>query len=337
MKIKLVIVSDDKDYTEHLSRVMADRYADIFEVGVCSTQVQWEELLQGSGCDAALLEPSFIRLHDLKKVRLPLILWDEFSVQQTDDGSLKRIEKYQRISSIAGSVLENYAQFSTGIADLHRKRGHITAVWSPVGGSGKTTVALAYAARKVSDGRHATYLNLENFCSVPAYFPGSDQEKKSISVVFERLEADVPMLLKGILQEDSGSGITYYCGPNNYDDMNILTDEDLDTLIQGCVINTEELVVDLSAQCNTRTKKIFELADTILIVTDGTPVAKTKLYQFMEQHNVAQQIREKSVLINNKGAKTVVEGIRYTADLPYVRTTDIISVYKTLSGSPFEW
>lgn len=337
MKIKLVIASNDGDYTEHLSCIMADRYADIFEVGVCSTQIQWVELLDGGGCDVALVEPSFIRHHDLKNIRLPLILWDEFSAQQPDDGGLKRIEKYQRISSITGSILENYAQFSTGIADLRRKRGHITAVWSPAGGTGKTTVALAYAARKVSNGQRATYLSLEDFCSVPAYFPGSDHEKKSISVVFERLEADVPMLLKGILQEDSGSGITYYCGPNNYDDMNILTNEDLDTLIQGCVVNTDELVVDLSSQCNARTKKIFELADTILVVTDGTPAAITKLFQFMGQHNIAQQIREKSVLINNKGAKAVVEGISRATELPYVRTTDIISVYKTLSGSPFEW
>lgn len=337
MKIKLVISSDDRDYTEHLSRVIADRYADTFEVGVCSTQAQWAELLEGGGCDAALVEPSFVHAQNLKNVRLPLILWDEFSAQPVDDSGLKRIEKYQRISSIVGTILENYAQFGTGVVDLNRKHGHITAVWSPVGGIGKTTVALAYAARKVSDGQRATYLSLENFCSVPAYFSGSDHEKKSISTVFERLESDVPMLLKGILQEDSGSGITYYCGPNNYDDMNILTDDDLSTLIQGCIGNTEELVVDLSAQCNTKTRKIFELADTILIVSDGTPVAKTKIFQFMSQHNVAQQIREKCVLVNNKGAKTVVDGIYRAIELPYVRTTDIISIYKTLSGSPFEW
>lgn len=336
MKIKLIIASGDGDYTEHLSRVLADRYADVFEVGVCSTQAQWAETLK-SGCDAALVEPAFAQSCDLKGVRLPLLLRDESSEGFPGAGELRQVEKYQRISSIAGAVLEGYAQFSSGMTDLRKKRGQVTAVWSPAGGTGKTTVALAYAARKASDGRHATYLSLENFCSAPAYFPDCDHERKSISTVFEKLEADVPMLLKGILQQDSGSGIAYYCGPNNYDDMNILTGEDLDALIRGCVANTEELVVDLSAQCDEKTRKIFELADTVLIVSDGTPAAQAKLLQFMGQHNIAQQIRDKSVLINNRGAKAAVDGLPRAVELPYVRTADIVSVYKTLSGSAFEW
>lgn len=335
MKIRLLIASGDRDYTEHLSRVLADKYADMFEVSVCSTQAQWAEVLAG-GCEAVLLEPPFAQ-GDLGGVRLPLLLCSGAPEGRMSCGDLERIEKYQRISSIVGSILENYAQFSFGMADLRKKHGHVTAVWSPAGGTGKTTVALAYAARKASDGKQATYLSLENFCSVPAYFSGADHEKKSISTVFERLEADVPMLLKGVLQQDPGSGIAYYCGSNNYDDMNILTDEDLDVLIQGCIANTEELVVDLSAQCDGKTQKIFALADTVLIVNDGTPAAQTKLEQFVRQHNIAQLIQGKSVLVNNKGAKTAVSGMERTVELPYVRMTDVISVYKTLSGNSFKW
>lgn len=337
MKIKLIIASGDRDYAEHLSRVLADRYADVFEVGVCSVPAQWAELLAGGGCDAALLEPEFARSCPLKNVRLPLLLRDESASGVMGLEELEQVEKYQRISSIAGSVLEGYAQFSAGIADLRKNRGHVTVVWSPAGGTGKTTVALAYAARKAADGEHATYLSLEDFCSVPAYFPGADHEKKSISTVFEKLEADVPMLLKGILQQDSGSGVAYFCGPNNYDDINILTDEDLDTLIQGCLANTRELVVDLSSRCDGRTKKIFDLADTVLIVSDGSPAAQAKLRQFMSQHNIAQQIRDKAVLVNNRGAKDRVDGLARMVQLPFVRGADAVSVYKTLSGSAFEW
>ena len=145
------------------------------------------------------------------------------------------------------------------------------------------------------------------------------------------------MLLKGILQQDSGSGIAYYCGPNNYDDMNILTVEDLDVLVQCCIANTDELVVDLSTQCDGKTRKIFEMADAVFIVNDGTPAAQVKIMQFNRQHNIAQLIRDKTVLINNKGAKTAVDGMERTVELPYVRMTDAVSVYKTLSGNAFKW
>lgn len=335
MKIRLHIASDDRDYTEHLSRVLANKYSDIFVVGVHSARAQWTEALAG-GCDVALMEPSFAQ-GDLSSIRLPLILHSEAFTGELGIGGLKQIEKYQRISSIVGSILENYAQFSSGMTDLQKRYGHVTAVWSPAGGTGKTMVALAYAARKASDGRHATYLSLENFCSVPVYFSSADHERKSISNVFERLEADVPMLLKGILQQDSGSGIAYYCGPNNYDDMNILTVEDLDVLVQGCIANTDELVVDLSTQCDGKTRKIFEMADAVFIVNDGTPAAQVKIMQFNRQHNIAQLIRDKTVLINNKGAKTAVDGMERTVELPYVRMTDAVSVYKTLSGNAFKW
>lgn len=337
MKIRLIIASGDGDYTDHLSRMLVDRYTDVFEVGVCSTQAQWMEIISAGGCDAALMEPTFARAFDLKNVRLPLLLWDESYAAAPNVGELRQVGKYQRISSIAGSVLENYAQFSSGTADLRKKHGHITVVWSPAGGTGKTTVALAYAARRASDGKHTTYLSLENFCSAPAFFPDGGHEKRSISIVFEKLEADVPMLLKSILQHDTGSGINYYCGPKNYDDINILTAEDLDVLIRGCVSNTEELVVDLSVQCDIKAKKLFEMADAVLLVSDGSAIAQAKLRQFMGQHNIAQQIQGKCVLINNKGAKTTIDGITQMLGLPYVRTPDVISVYKTLSGSTFEW
>lgn len=337
MKIKLIIASDDHGYTEHLSHVLADKYEDVFEVTVCSEQGQFSELLSVDKYDAALLESAFAASHDLRAIRLPLLLRDQYFSASAESNSRQQIEKYQRISSIVGNILEHYAQFSSSLADLRKGRAHVTAVWSPAGGTGKTTVALAYAARKASDGKHTLYLNLENFCSVPAYFPASDHEKKSISSVLEKLEFDVPMLLKSILQQDSSSSITYFCGPNNYDDMNILTEEDIDALLQACMVSTEELVVDLSSQCDHKTQKIFELADTVLIVCDGMPAAQAKLQQFAGQHNIAQHIRDKSVLVNNKGANTAVEGFTKTVQLPFVRMPDIISTYKTLSGQPFEW
>ena len=41
MKIQLIIGSDDVDYLEHLSRVLAGRYADTFEVNTCSLPESW--------------------------------------------------------------------------------------------------------------------------------------------------------------------------------------------------------------------------------------------------------------------------------------------------------
>ena len=333
MKIKLIIASGDDIYAEHLSKVLSDKYSDAFEVSVCSSIERLTELVSKSKYDAALLEPGYLIPDVMEAVRLPLLLNDSFVVAQ-GQSNLRKINKHQRISSIAGTVMEYYAELGSIGISLGVNRAHITAVWSPGGGVGKTTVSLAYAARKVADGKHATYLNLENFSSTSAYFTESG---KSISTVFEKLETDVPMLLMGIRQQDSGSGITYFCGPDNYDDINILTTDDLSTLIKACAANTDEVVIDLSSQCNEKTRKIFDLADTLLLVCDQSAATSAKINQFVNQHNIAQLVQDKCVLICNKGAKHTREGFHKSIQLPLVQSTDAVSVYKSLSGNAFEW
>lgn len=334
MKIRLLIATGDSGYAEHLSRVLADKYAGIFEVGVCSAVERLAGLLTNNKYDAALIEPSFAGSADLGSIRLPLLLCDESPLHARNAENVGKVKKYQRISNIAGIVLESYAELGTGAYGFSENRAHITAVWSPCGGTGKTTVALAYAARKVAAGKQTTYLDLEDFSSTSAYFV---EHGKSISTVFEKLEADVPMMLLGIRQRDSGTGITYFCGPDNYDDMNILTADDLAVLIQSCAMNADEVVVDLSSRCDEKTWKIFDLAATVLLVCDPSSTSQVKLNQFMKQHNIAQGIQNKSVLISNKGARVKLESINRVVNLPMVQSSDAVAIYKTLSGNAFEW
>ena len=122
-------------------------------------------------------------------------------------------------------MLEGFAELSGSGSGFDLEKARITAVWSPAGGVGKTTAALAYCTRKVSEGKQVLYLDLEYFSSVSVYFSG---DGKSISTVFDKLANNAQYApLRGIRQQDSGSGIMYFCEPNNYDDINVLTDEDI--------------------------------------------------------------------------------------------------------------
>jgi Mrp family chromosome partitioning ATPase len=333
MKIKLLIATADSDYAEHLSNNLSEKYADTFEVSVCSSAERLRDLLSVSKFDAALLELGFASVVNLNSVHLPLMLMDDSGVSV--DSNFKKLRKYQRISSIAGNVLESYAETGKGVSSFGADRARITAVWSASGGAGKTTVALAFAAHKVLGGKQSVYLNLENFSSTSAYF--QEAPGKSISKVFEKLESNVQMFLMGIRQQDSSSGISYFCGPENYDDMNILTAEDIETLINACATGIDELVIDLSSQCNERVQKVFQLADTVLIVCDPSSTSQAKLRQFIGQHNVFGQIQGKTILINNKGAKIPGASISKTVHLPLFQTADPVSVFKSLSSGNFDW
>jgi len=334
MRIKLLIATADVDYANHMSNILAEKYADDFEVSVCTSNERLRDLLTSNRYDSALLEADFAESAKLSGIRVPILLADSFVAISPAAESLKRVNKYQRISSIAGKVMEYFAEVSGGISGFGGKKARITVVWSPAGGTGKTTVALSYAAARVSAGRQVVYLNLESFSSVSVYFR---EGGPSITRLFEKLEANAAMFQKGIRQLDPGSGIMYFCAPENYDDVNILSAEDIEKLINACADDADDLIIDLSSQCDQRNQKILCLADTALLVCDPSPASQVKLGQFISQHSAFGQIRADAVLVNNKGARFAEPNLPKSIQLPLVPAADPVSVFKTLSGARFDW
>lgn len=240
------------------------------------------------------------------------------------------IRKYQRISHIKSDILEKCATSLAGrLPAGGGARARVTAVFSPAGGVGKTAVALAYAMRRAVSGREVTYISFEHFASTPAYFPCGG---KSISVALASMDSgDLGLLLKSLCDKDPAAGVSYYCPPDNYDDMNILTAEEVAALIEALSGITEELVVDLPAVCDERARQVFGLADRVFLVSDQTAAAAVKLNQFVTQHNVYERIRHKTTLVANKGARIPEAHV----SLPFVQSGDAMSVCRVLAGTDF--
>ncbi|MCI9349248.1 MAG: hypothetical protein HFF83_08485 [Oscillibacter sp.] len=330
MRIHLLIADDDQDYGEHLSRVLVERYADMFEVSSCSNAGQLAEILSHHKYDAALLSPELAKDVNLQGIRIPLLLWDGTSVEQKE--GMDSLRKYQRVSTIAGEVLERFAEIASfGIAPSYSK-AQITVVWSPAGGVGKTTAALAYAAQKVSKGQRSVYLDLEPFSSLPAFFT---ENGKSISTIFEKLDERAELALQSIRQEDSGSGIYYFCRPDNYEDISILTEEDIVRLAGAAAVEADELIIDLGAGYDRRIAALLNLADTVLFVIDGSKLCQTKWEQFQTQHELHEKLRERGILVVNRGGRYHASQTMPIVNLPLVKSDDPSVVYKTLSAGYF--
>lgn len=330
MKIQLFIAMDDKDYLDYLSQVLADRYADTFEVSTCSLAERLEELGPERGFDVALLSPHMAEQAPPQMAKLTLILWDGTEQEYLPGHPLTR--KYQRISRIVSDILQQYAEISNSRMGLQTDQARIVAAWSPSGGCGKTTAALAYAAQMVSEGRKTVYLNLEPFSSTPLYFT---QNGKSLSSVFEKLDGNVELLLQSIRQEDEASGILYFCRPDNYDDIQALTCEDVVRLVTAAAQGVEEVVLDLGSGYDLKIRALLELADHVLLVSDGTRTSQEKLEQFRVQNDLFEQIRGKTVFVANRGHRGQMTQVGQTVVLPQVQSEDPVVIYKTLSGGYF--
>jgi len=331
MKIKLLIATGDCDYADHLSDMLSEKQADTIEVSVSRTYERLCDMLATARFDVALLEPSWTTGADPGKIRLPLLLWTDTEDVVRFPAGCKQIKKYQRVSAILECIFENYAKINAAGCNGDTNNASFTAVWSPAGGVGKTTVALAYAAKKAAEGKHVMYLNLEYFSSVPVYFP---ETGRSISLVFEMLEnseGNAGTLISGIKKQDAGTGIYYLYLPENYDDMNILTAGNITSLLCACAGAADEVVVDMPCTCDERTRGVFDMCEKVFLVTDAKDTAHAKLLQFTLQHNVFARIKPKSVLIANKAALPDGLPLNTTIRLPVIQSADASAVYKALS------
>jgi len=335
MKIKLLIALDDGVYAKLLSDNISEYHSDTVDVCLCNSPEGLKELLKSRRFNVALVDAAMIGYIDMKSIHLPLLLWSETEANSVTaanpdvKNNIGRINKYQRISSIVSAVLEQYARVSTGRDNFETKHTCITAIWSPAGGTGKTSVAIAYALSRVTGDKEVFYLNIENFSSIPCFF---NENGKSISTVFEMLEnsdGDIKMLIKGISGRDKG--ITFLSGPDNYDDINILSCENVHELITFCAQLADELVIDMSCGCDSRTRKVFDLAGKILLVTDPSGCTGVKLAQFLSQNNVFETIKEKTVIVANKGAILNGPYAESIISLPLMQTADISSLNNSLA------
>ena len=335
MEIQLLIATGDCDYSEHLSNILAEYHADAIDVSVSSEPENLRELLAARKFDVALLDESMIEGADLDSINLPLMLWAECDGAAEGSAELKKVRKYQRISSMVSDILEIYSKELKNERGLYSKKARITAVWSPVGGVGKTTAAIAYSAGRAAEGKQVIYLDLEPFSSVHAYFA---ETGRSISAIFEMLETgegNIKMLIRSIRQQDDSSDVMYFSRPENFDDMNILNAENIAELLDACSEVADELVVDMSCACDERTQTVFELADRIFLVTDASHTAQIKYSQFVSQHNIFRNIREKAALVANKGAVISDPLVDEVIHLPAVQSPDAATVFSTLSGVSF--
>jgi len=330
MKISLLIATVDVLYAKLLSDNISEHHADKLIVSICSSLESLQETLYARRYNAALFDTEMIENADTNSVHLPLLLRSETETAGDIGKELGRVDKYQRISSIVAAVLEQYAKISKVNNNPNTNRAKITAVWSPAGGVGKTTVALAYALSITDEDKEVFYLNLEYFTSIRDFF---GENGKSISTVFEMLEnheGNVKMLIQGLCCRENG--ITYLCGPENFDDMCILSSENVSELITACSEISDELVIDLSCICDARTRRVFELADSVMLVAGQSIIAETKLTQFVSQSNIFESIKEKVTLVANKGAIINNQNIESVISVPYIQSSDVRSMVHRMKG-----
>ena len=177
MIIKVAIADKNKEYLERLV-VGLEKYSDI-SLAVYSDEESLERAFQERKYDVFLFDPdvymqSAAYFHT--RADLKILLDDKEKVIADVYADAKRVDKYQRVSRIYKKILELYSEVCG--REIAQEDGYtsVVAYYSPVGGAGKTTLALVSAAKSALLGKRTFYISFEDIASEDCYLHQGDDE-----------------------------------------------------------------------------------------------------------------------------------------------------------------
>lgn len=300
MNIKLAIADADLEYVERLMNVL-EGY-DGVSLSVYTDKNAFEYALSTKRFDVVLFSPTVYEGQvSLGKSTLGILLLDERMMIPESCKVFKKIKKYQKISRIYQQILSLYSEISQNMGGILGQSSVKTiAFYSPVGGAGKTTMALASATKFAQQGYRTFYINLEDMASEECYLPQTGERGLSEVVAHLGDNINIAMKIQGLLQTKV-PGLFYLNHFDSPNDINDINEQEMAELLDEFKKSGlfDMIVVDLGCALNERTKSVFDVADKIVLVekTDGISLSKIKL--FLRQMHIMNEFGEKMVRVLN--------------------------------------
>ena len=223
-----------------------------------------------------------------------------------DIDGIKVINKYQKTKNMMENVLLEYAQVSGDISSLTgNKMSKSIAFFSPVGGSGKTTLAFIAAQILSSVGKKTLYVNLENINSTAFILPeggNGNMSKVFLSVSTKSGKTALSILSSRV---STPGGWHYFSCPESVMEINEMEASHITSLMQE-IDNLREydfVIYDLSSDLSEINLAVLKEANMNIMPFLNNTFSMGKidsLYKDPQINNEHPYILEKSKLVLNK-------------------------------------
>lgn len=299
MNIKIAVIDHDINYLERLSGVL--QQYDELSVAVFTRMESFQQTMEFEDFQIVVFNPDISEQQLIfpSKV-MPVCLCTQESVNRDLYQSIPAVQKYQRISNIYKQIIKNYAEHvKDSEMDFFKAAStRVIAVHSPIGGSGKTTLALAIAGKIHKLGKRVLFLSMEQCNSSSICF---DIKEDGITCLVETLNTNssFELKLKGILKQNAAGLYYVECFSRlvDYDDVKGEEIEKIIRKIKMCDV-CDYVVIDTGSTLDDVNKAVLNSADRIVIVQRSGELADAKLSLFDKQIMV-NELREKLCVVKN--------------------------------------
>lgn len=321
MKLKVVILDQNTEFMNRLSKVFQKKYEDKINLMLFSEEEAMYDSLKNSRADVLLSDQS-LKI-DMNRIASDTIVGYFCEMPGVDEiDGIPAICRYQNVESIYKSILGIYAENSSNfMLQKSSSSARIIFFISAQGGSGASSAAAAHAMRCAAEGRSVFYLNLEKFGGADMYF--ASENTISFSDVIYALKSksgNLSLKLESMIQTD-GSGVDFFHTCKNAYDMFELKNQEIEKLISilAQMEKYEEVVVDLSGEF---TESMIEVmnrsANRIVYISDGSECGNHKFERFCEMIRILEKrnefrILDKMVLLYNRYSSKTSSQLEKTA------------------------
>ena len=302
-KRKMALADSDERYLKEISYYFMEKLPQ-FELLIFTRRETLYQYLESDKADILVVDEAFAEEQLIKLTPSTTRIVLSMGISPID--GFEMVRKYQRMDTLSEAVLLKYAEESNTLDTVKGNSAtKITAFYSPAGGTGKTTLALAMATAGAQAGMSILYLNLEEIDSVKDIFGKTPGNLSDIFLVLKTRGVNVAVKMKGCVGKAPSAGFYYISGVDSISEYEEINKEDMKHLIIAVreLADYDLVIVDLGSGFTDKTKAILNEVETILFPAVLDEGSLSKLGRFVSEsklHDIYEPLLKKMKLIYNK-------------------------------------
>lgn len=294
-KINIAIADKDSVYLDRLTNyfVMSAQSFEVFSFTTLDNLIQ--ALTSGTTDIDILMLDEEMRCAAIDRCNISVkILLSNANRDSEDDYHI--LSKYQKTSDLANAIALLYAKasghendFATGNTGTK-----LIGFYSPIGGSGKTTLSLALAHVLGQRQKKVFYLGMERIDSTCGIL--SDAAKMSVSDLLVAVHCHEPGIGLQVLTKlysDPKLGFSYIAPPESSLELNeISSAEQIEILdILAKLGQFDYVVLDFDSELNENKIQLLERCDQIVVPIVADLIGVNKLLRFCRESELRNEVR----------------------------------------------
>ncbi len=302
-KLLLVLCDRDTNYLNALSEYIVN-YEPMFKIAAFSDDRQLNAYLKERKNFHIILISEDIADTVQDSRHISIILSETGQSEETKENNRYRICKYMPVSKIIEEVKYIYGEASREILPVSIGKGaRLISFFSPSGGAGTSSIAVAVSRFLSIRDKKVLYFNLESIPSSEAFFNCSPEKGKNLSdflyYLFIKEEPNMASLIKRFIFTDKWHVDCFY-PQSNYKDLLQLNREEIIYLLEMLSEKTdyEYICIDFSSSILEK-EFIFSLCSkNFMVISDS--VSNWLKYKIYHQSNTESSASVDSILILNR-------------------------------------